>query len=400
MRIIISSSVLTIISLLLIIACSPIHEALVSPETDVHETREALNANYWVYVGAESEDLIHRIRLGPDGAEVERTTPVGEIFNKIEGPHGLSISPDGEYLYMSTGHGFPDGKLWKIRLGEEADEVIEDPIGLGKFPATVDVTPDGRYAFIVNFNLHGEMVPSTVSVVDLSEFEEVRQTEVGVMPHGSRISPDGEYHYSGMMMDDHLIELSTETFQVNRRFNVAVGEEGPIDKEHYDVHEDHEGMERSAPHMSHDPSCSPTWAQPSATGEHIYVACNAEGHVLEISFDTWEHTRTFETGQGPYNIDVSPDNSILVVTLKQGDGVEFIDRESGETLARLESSTTVTHGAVVSPDSRYAFISVEGVGGEPGKVDIYDLESFELIDSVETGKQASGIDFWKMEPVN
>lgn len=373
---------------------------MIPPETKMLEIQETLNANYWVYVGAESEDFIHRIRLGPDGAEVERTTPVGEIFNKIEGPHGLSIGPDGKYLYMSTGHGFPDGKLWKIRLGEDADEVIEDPIGLGKFPATVDVTPDGRYAFIVNFNLHGEMVPSTVSVVDLSLFEEVTQTEVGVMPHGSRISPNGDYHYSGMMMDDHLIELSTETFQVNRRFNVAVGVEGPIDEYHHGAHEDHKNMEKSVPHMAHDPSCSPTWAQPSATGEHIYVACNASDHVLEISFDDWEHTRTFETGKGPYNIDVSPDNSILVVTLKQGDGVEFIDRESGKSLAQVKSSTTVTHGAVVSPDSRYAFISVEGVGGEPGKVDIYDLKSFERIASVETGKQASGIAFWKMEPVN
>ena len=52
---------------------------------------------------------------------------------------------------------------------------------------------------------------------------------------------------------------------------------------------------------------------------------------------------------------------------------------------------------VVSPDSRYAFVSVEGVGAEPGKVDIYDLRTFERVADVEVGQQAGGITFWKME---
>jgi hypothetical protein len=41
---------------------------------------------------------------------------------------------------------------------------------------------------------------------------------------------------------------------------------------------------------------------------------------------------------------------------------------------------------------------VEGIGGEPGSVDIINLESMGLVDVVEIGKQASGITFWKTEP--
>jgi hypothetical protein len=66
-------------------------------------------------------------------------------------------------------------------------------------------------------------------------------------------------------------------------------------------------------------------------------------------------------------------------------------------VALTPSSTTVTHGIVVSPDSRYAFVSVEGVGAEPGKVDIYDLWTFERVADVEVGQQAGGITFWRME---
>ena len=54
----------------------------------------------------------------------------------------------------------------------------------------------------------------------------------------------------------------------------------------------------------------------------------------------------------------------------------------------------------MTPDSRYAFVSVEGKGAEPGKVDVYDLQSFEMVGSAEVGQQAGGIIFWKMEPAN
>ena len=37
------------------------------------------DAVYYVYVGAESADLLHRIRLGPSGIDIDQTTPVGEM---------------------------------------------------------------------------------------------------------------------------------------------------------------------------------------------------------------------------------------------------------------------------------------------------------------------------------
>ncbi len=46
----------------------------------------------------------------------------------------------------------------------------------------------------------------------------------------------------------------------------------------------------------------------------------------------WSLRRTFPTGRGPYNLDVTPDGRILVGTLKQGGAVEFIDLASGESL--------------------------------------------------------------------
>ena len=342
---------------------------------------------YWVYVAAESADLVHLIRFGPGGAEVEKTIPVGESSVETEGPHGLRVSPDKKYLYMTTGHGIPDGKLWKFATG--ADTLTAAPILLGYFPATLDLTPDGLYAFVVNFNLHGEMIPSSVSVVYTPSMMEVTQTETCTMPHGNRMSPTGETTYSACMMDDQVVELDTQTFEVARRFSVARNHEGPLPG----------GIETSMDRgdMAMDPTCSPTWAQPHPRGDLLYVACNRGDELLEISIADWTLTRKFPTGRGPYNLTITPDGNTLVVTLKQGGGVQVFDLNSGESRGTIESTTTVTHGVEVTPDSRYAFISVEGVGAEPGKVDVIDLSTLQLVASVAVGQQAGGIAFWKME---
>lgn len=362
------------------------------------EGQQAPENTYYVYVGAESADLMHRIAWGPDGAVVDQTTPVGEIAVETEGPHGFNTSRDGEFVYMTTGHGVPDGKLWKFHAGP--DTLVGQPTLLGWFPATVDLTPDGLYAFVANFNLHGEMVPSSVSVVYTPDMIEVDQIETCVMPHGLRMAPDGMHAYSNCMMNDVTVEIDTRTFEVSRMFSVKPGQEGPVDPPHAMAGMDHEAMgEGMMDHgglpMSNE--CSPTWAEPSADGSKLYIACNKADHILEVDRERWEVLRSFEAGRAPYNLDVTPDGRLLVATLKGGAAVEFFSIESGESLAVTPSTTTVTHGLVISPDSRYVFVSVEGVGAEPGKVDIYDLQTFERVADVEVGQQAGGITFWRME---
>ena len=370
-------------------------------------------ADYWVYVGAESADLIHRVRFGPGGTMVERTIQVGELAAEMEGPHGLQISRDGKYLHMTTGHGFPDGKYWRYELGP--DTLVAPGLLLGNFPATIDLTPDGLYAFAVNFNLHGDMVPSSVSAVHVPTMTEVARIVTCTMPHGSRLDPAGLFQYHGCMMDDQLVELDTRTFKVSRRFSLAKGREGPLPAEG-----DHmlqmwiEGAERVSGGKTSDPaevgyaamggmrhemtpnSCSPTWAQPSADGGSVFVACNKADEIVEVDRMKWSVKRRFTTGRGPYNLAVTSDGALLVATLKQGARVEVFDLQSGKSLGQLATSTTVAHGVAVSPDSRYAFVTSEGVGSAPGKVDVFDLRAMEKVGTVDVGQQASGIAFWRI----
>ncbi len=307
----------------------------------------------------------------------------------MEGPHGLQISRDGKYLHMTTGHGSPDGKYWRYVLGP--DTLAGPGIFLSFFPASLDVTPDGLYAFVVNFNLHGEMVPSSVSVVYTPDRSEVARVTTCTMPHGSRLDPSGQFQYSTCMMDDQLVEIDARSFEVSRRYGLAVGKEGPIAGQ--GGHGGHEGHATGAMAPA---TCSPTWAQPSVDGKFVYVACNKADEIIEIDRAGWKITRRFKTGRGPYNLAVSPDGKLLLATLKQGGAFQAFDLASGQSVMDAKSTTILSHGVVVSPDSRYAFVSVEGKGAEPGKVDIYDLAKRERVASVAVGQQAGGIAFWKM----
>jgi len=396
--------------------------AAAAQQTPAKPTRD-----YWVYVGAESADLIHRIRFGPAGTSVERSIGIGELAAEMEGPHGLVISNDGKYLYMTTGHGFPDGKYWKYELGP--DTLVGNGTLLGNFPASIDVTPDGLYTLSVNFNLHGDMVPSSVSVVYTPTNTEVARIVTCTMPHGSRITSDGLHQYSTCMMDDQLVEVDTRSFEVSRRFSLAKGKEGPLpltagtlaamDHASHDAHAGHTGAAQSGAKPAgpvvdpaqvgraglglekHDmtpASCSPTWAQPSAKGDRIYVACNKADEILEIDRKTWALQRRFKTGRGVYNLATTADNKYLVATLKQGHAVEIFDLASGKSVGVVATSNRIAHGVAVSSDSRYAFVSSEGVGSQPGKVDVIDIAARAKVGTADVGQQASGIAFWKQSP--
>src|ERR1700687_3835033 len=115
--------------------------------------------DYLVYVLAESADRIALVRFGPGGARVDHDLHTGEMPTDINGPHGIAISPDKKFYYVSIAHGRPFGTVWKYSV--DGDRVLAKTT-LGLFPATMDVSKDGDLLFVVNFNLHGDMVPSTV----------------------------------------------------------------------------------------------------------------------------------------------------------------------------------------------------------------------------------------------
>ena len=140
----------------------------------------------------------------------------------------------------------------------------------------------------------------------------------------------------------------------------------------------------------------PRWAGSRAT-PFVYVALQGANQIAEVSLDDRTITRRFHTQKGPYNLAVTPDGRMVLATCKPTNSTATWDLETGKELASVPASRRITHGVTVSPDNRFAFVSVEGVGDDPGTVDVIDLQTLETRASIDVGKQASGIDFWKVE---
>lgn len=339
-------------------------------------------STYRFLATAESDDQVVLAEFTPCtestraqcGVRTIRTYEVGLWPAEIEGPHGVVVSPDGASFFVTLAHGRPFGYLQRIDMvsGEETG-LVE----LGMFPATVDLSPLTGLIFAINFNFEDPtMAQSSVSVVDGSSVAEVARTATCRMPHGSRVNPQGTHHYSGCMMNDLLVEVSTRSFAVTRFFDLTPGAEGPSTVE--------------GPHVMSN-RCSPTWAQPSADGSSVYVACNKSAEIVEVATESWSMRRRWPTPPAPYNLAVTPDGGLLIATQK-GPGTTSVWRLSDATLlADIKNSRSVASGVAVSLDSRYAFVTLEGVGGEPGTVDVIDLRRLAQVASLDMGKQAGGI---------
>src|SRR5882724_2902201 len=242
--------------------------------------------DYLVYVLSEAADKISLVRFGPGGARIEHEVPTGDMPIDIDGPHGIAIARDQQFYYVSLAHGRPFGSVWKYST---KDDRVMGQTTLGFFPATMDLSADGSLLWVVNFNLHGDMVPSSVSVVATEPMLEVARITTCAMPHGSRLNPQGTKHYSACMMDDMLVEIDTQTLKVSRHFLLTKGREmgmngAPVSAATKTGARDDlksgtkqpqpasgarlmdmggHGMEPPKPG---DVSCSPTWAQPSLDG--------------------------------------------------------------------------------------------------------------------------------------
>jgi DNA-binding beta-propeller fold protein YncE len=232
---------------------------------------------------------------------------------------------------------------------------------------------------------------------------EVTRIPTCIMPHGSRLNAAGTKHYSVCMMNDALVEIDTHQFSVVRYFQLGKGkEQGLTGAPMAGVQmagapmAGHDMSHGTEPPKPNDISCSPTWAQPSADGSKVFVACNKANDIVEIDVASWKMTRRIPTGDGVYNLAATHDGKLLIGTNKRGQSVSVIDIASGKELARIPTTRKLASGVTVSADDRYAFATIEGVGSQPGTVDIIDLTTLQKVASVDVGQQAGGIDFWKI----
>jgi DNA-binding beta-propeller fold protein YncE len=320
-------------------------------------------AAYRIYVGTESADAVAVVEA--PSWKVVKQIPVGISLEDIEGVHGLAIAPDGKHWYITLAHGFPYGSLWKFTVGRDS---LVGRAELGNFPATIGITPDGAWGFVVNYNLHGDKTIDTVSAVYIPTMTEVTQIRACVKPHGLDVSQNGAFVIVTCTRDDTILKIDVGTLRESARGSVRLPEEEAAGKD-----------------------CYATGVQVMPDGSRAYVSCGHANEVRVVDLATMRVKERIAECKGAYLLQLDPEARRLWVPCRSGQDFVVIDTQTNKIVGRIPTTREFPHTAAFSPDGAYALLTQESKGVIPGAMDVVERGSLKKVMSVDVGLQATGI---------
>jgi DNA-binding beta-propeller fold protein YncE len=345
---------------------------------------QSADAGYRVGVVSESGDIVTWLTPTGSGLTLDRVVPVGIMPSDIDGPHNITVSPDRKTYYVTIAHGTPYGSLWKLNA---VGDSLVGRAQVERFPTTISVTPDGQFAFVANSDFHGDHPRmNVVSVVHTPTMTKITDIPSCDMPHGVKVNHAGTRVYVSCMHSDEILQLDVATFTISRRAKTGDGHSmaaAPVGPQHHGP---------VAPPAAAAPNeCSPTFVSVSRDDKRLYVACNYGNSVQVWDATTMAKLKEIPVGKGAYNVEPSPDGTLAIVTNKKDQSVSLIDAVRLTEVARIPTSKKIVHGVAYSPDTRFAYVTCESIGSDPGAVDVIDLAAKKVVASVSVPGQPTGI---------
>ena len=81
----------------------------------------------------------------------------------------------------------------------------------------------------------------------------------------------------------------------------------------------------------------------------------------------------------------------MIVTNKKAQSFSLVDAQTLTEVVRVPTTKKIVHGVAYSPDGRYAFISQESIGADPGAVDMFDLARRKIVATLPVPAQPTGM---------
>ena len=300
----------------------------------------------------------HNVQVAPDGKTVwvtnngEPGNPAAQMpkastpadMPKSAPKNPLKPAPGGEHASMAGA-----GAVWAI---DTATDAVIAKVPVGKDPAHVVVTPDGRFAYVANGG------DNSVSVVDIQALRVVATIPVGAGPHGMRLSPDGKQAWVANLKGGTVSVIDTGSRKPVAR--IAVGQ-GP--------------------------------AQVGFTpdGRLGFVSLSKEDRVAVIDPASRKLIRKVTVGTVPIQLYATPDSRLLLVANqgtreKPGKTVSIIDLGSFKSVATIETGAGA-HGVVIEREGRLAFVT----NTYADTVSVIDIAQRSVIATVPAGRGPNGV---------
>jgi YVTN family beta-propeller protein len=322
----------------------------------------AASAGNQVYVANEGADTVSV--LDPASLATQATVRVGKM------PHNVQVSPDGKFAWV-TNNGDPgqsNGASMHKDMAPGAHAAMT-PTGAvwvidTSTHAVVAKVPVGMHPAHVVLSPDGRMAyvtnggDNTVSVIDAAARTPVATIAVGQFPHGLRFSPDGKEVYVANLKGGTVSVIDSALQKEVAQLPAGKG---------------------------------PAQVGFTADGRSAFVSLSGESAVAMIDPATRRVVRKVSVGQVPIQLYATPDSRTLLVAnqgsrARPGKTVSLIDLESFKVAATLVTGAGA-HGVVVDREGRFAYVS----NTYANSVSILDLQDRKVVKTVLVGKAPNGI---------
>lgn len=153
------------------------------------------------------------------------TNTVIGVIGGFDGPSGMAITPDGNLGYVNNygaAGGLGSGNGITVRVVDlVANAIVGAPIVVGLAPASLAITPDGKFVYTINY-VDGNPGTGTMSIIQTST-----NTVVGTIPgfsgpFGIAITPDGKFAYVTNFGSNNFEPIGTTVSVVDLHSNTII----------------------------------------------------------------------------------------------------------------------------------------------------------------------------------
>jgi len=248
-------------------------------------------------------------------------------------PVEAAATSDGRHVYVSnyamygaefgaepsdscTDTGWDNSFLYRVDTATlEIDQVIE----VGAVPKFLAVSPDDRWIVVSNW------CSFDASVIDVASGQEVARIDMGRHPRGVAISSDSSTAYVTQMGGSDIARIPLDDITAPR--SVGLGQGGAELTTGWGTDFEIEWLT--------DVGRGPRTVILSPDDSILYVTLNSEGTVVKVDAETGEVLETVRTGDAPRSMALSQDGEALYVVNYNSDTLSKILTGSFEEVQEL-----------------------------------------------------------------
>lgn len=223
----------------------------------------------------------------------------------------VSIVGAEPYAYIAN-----NGISGNVTVIDTATNIVVDTVNVGEVPWGVAITPDGSKVYVTN------QVDSTVSVIDAATNTVTVTLNLGDFPSGIAITPDGTKAYVASNPNKVSV-IDTTTNTVTATVSMASNAAG---------------------------------IAVSPDGTKVYATNWDGGTVSVIDTATNTVTATVPVGSYPYGVAVSPDGTKVYVTNCDSGSVSVVDTLTNTVTATINAGDN-PWGVAITPDGSKAYVT-------------------------------------------